>query len=93
MNFGTGLLYKITAEEAEAVRAHEASHVANGDIGTLALNQGAVNSFVLFLTRVIGNLVGKLVFKTKLSVRKRTNWRPGCRARYVRSASLKVGAA
>lgn len=57
VTFGTGLLYKMTAAKAEAVLAHEVSHVANGDMVTLALNQGVVNTFVLFLSRLIGNVV------------------------------------
>ncbi len=61
----TGLLERMTKEEAEAVLAHEVSHVANGDMVTLTLIQGVVNTFVLFLSRVIGNLVDKLVFRTE----------------------------
>ncbi|MBC7983427.1 MAG: protease HtpX [Candidatus Obscuribacterales bacterium] len=61
----TGLLHKMTTEEAEAVLAHEVSHVANGDMVTLALIQGVVNTFVLFLSRIIGNPVDRLVFKTE----------------------------
>ena len=61
----TGLLERMTKEEAEAVLAHEISHVANGDMVTLTLIQGVVNTFVLFLSRVIGNLVDKLVFRTE----------------------------
>ena len=60
----TGLLHKMTPEEAEAVLAHEVSHVANGDMVTLTLIQGVVNTFVLFLSRVIGNIVDKAVFRT-----------------------------
>ena len=61
----TGLLRGMTRDEAEAVLAHEVSHVANGDMVTLALIQGVVNTFVMFLSRVIGHLVDKIVFKTE----------------------------
>ncbi len=61
----TGLLQSMTKEEAEAVLGHEISHVANGDMVTLALIQGVVNTFVLFLSRVIGYVVDKVVFKTE----------------------------
>ena len=61
----SGLLQKMTREEAEAVLGHEVAHAANGDMVTLALIQGVVNTFVIFLSRVIGYLVDKLVFKTQ----------------------------
>lgn len=61
----TGLLQSMTREEAEAVLGHEVSHVANGDMVTLALIQGVVNTFVMFLSRVIGHTVDKVVFKTE----------------------------
>jgi heat shock protein HtpX len=61
----TGLLQSMTREEAEAVLGHEVSHVANGDMITLALIQGVVNTFVMFLSRVIGHLVDRVVFKTE----------------------------
>lgn len=61
----TGLLQSMTREEAEAVLGHEVSHIANGDMVTLALIQGVVNTFVMFLSRVIGYLVDKIVFKTE----------------------------
>ncbi|MBI4742239.1 MAG: protease HtpX [Betaproteobacteria bacterium] len=61
----SGLLRAMTRVEAEAVLAHEISHVANGDMVTLALIQGVVNTFVMFLSRVIGTLVDKIVFKTE----------------------------
>jgi heat shock protein HtpX len=61
----TGLLQNMSREEAEAVLGHEVSHVANGDMVTLALIQGVVNTFVMFLSRVIGHLVDKVVFKTE----------------------------
>ena len=61
----TGLLQGMTQEEAEAVIGHEVSHVANGDMVTLALIQGVVNTFVIFLSRVIGHLVDRIVFKVE----------------------------
>ncbi|MCI0504958.1 MAG: protease HtpX [Gammaproteobacteria bacterium] len=61
----TGLLNAMTQEEAEAVLAHEVSHVANGDMVTLALIQGVVNTFVIFLSRVIGHVVDRVVFKVE----------------------------
>lgn len=61
----TGLLQSMTKEEAEAVLAHEVSHAANGDMVTMALIQGVVNTFVMFFSRVIGYLVDKIVFKTE----------------------------
>jgi len=61
----TGLLQSMTREEAEAVLGHEVSHAANGDMVTMALIQGVVNTFVMFFSRVIGHLVDKVVFKTE----------------------------
>ena len=61
----TGLLRNMSRDEAEAVLGHEVSHVANGDMVTLALIQGVVNTFVMFFSRVIGHLVDKVVFKTE----------------------------
>lgn len=61
----TGLLEQMQPGEVEAVLAHEISHVANGDMITLALIQGVVNTFVIFLSRVIGHLVDRVVFKTE----------------------------
>jgi heat shock protein HtpX len=60
-----GLLNNMTRDEAEAVLGHEVTHVANGDMVTLALIQGVVNTFVIFLSRIIGNIVDKAVFKTQ----------------------------
>ena len=60
-----GLLNTMTKEEAEAVLAHEISHIANGDMVTLTLIQGVVNTFVIFLSRVIGHFVDRVVFKTQ----------------------------
>ena len=59
----TGLLRNMTRDEAEAVLAHEVSHVANGDMVTLALIQGVVNTFVIVLSRVVGNIVDRVVFR------------------------------
>lgn len=61
----TGLLQKMTQEEAEAVLGHEMAHVANGDMVTLTLIQGVVNTFVMFLSRVIGHTVDRVVFKNE----------------------------
>jgi heat shock protein HtpX len=61
----TGLLNTMSEDEAEAVLAHEVSHIANGDMVTLALIQGVVNTFVIFLSRVIGHTVDRVVFKTE----------------------------
>lgn len=61
----SGLLQRMTRGEAEAVLGHEVSHVANGDMVTLTLIQGVVNTFVIFLSRVIGHLVDRVVFKTE----------------------------
>ena len=61
----TGLLQQMTRQEAEAVIGHEVAHAANGDMVTLALIQGVVNTFVIFLSRVIGHLVDRVVFKTE----------------------------
>jgi heat shock protein HtpX len=61
----TGLLNGMNREEAEAVLGHEVSHVANGDMVTLTLIQGVVNTFVIFFARIIGNIVDKAVFKTE----------------------------
>ena len=61
----TGLLRNMSRQEAEAVLGHEVSHVANGDMVTLALIQGVVNTFVIFLSRVVGHIVDRTVFKTE----------------------------
>ncbi|MBP9591239.1 MAG: protease HtpX [Steroidobacteraceae bacterium] len=61
----TGLLASMSQQEAEAVLAHEVSHVANGDMVTLALIQGVVNTFVVFLSRIIGHTVDRVVFRTE----------------------------
>jgi heat shock protein HtpX len=61
----TGLLQSMTKNEIEAVLAHEVSHVSNGDMVTLTLIQGVVNTFVVFLSRVIGHVVDRVVFKVE----------------------------
>jgi len=61
----TGLLRAMSRSEAEGVLGHEISHVANGDMVTLALIQGVVNTFVIFLSRVVGHLVDRVVFRTE----------------------------
>lgn len=58
-----GLLERFSPDEVKAVLAHEIGHVANGDMITLALVQGVVNTFVMFFARIIGNFVDKVVFK------------------------------
>jgi len=64
----TGLLESMTREEVEAVLGHEIGHVANGDMVTLALIQGVVNTFVIFLARVVGYVVDRAVFRTERGV-------------------------
>jgi heat shock protein HtpX len=59
----TGLLQNMTKEEVEAVIGHEVAHVANGDMVTLALIQGVMNTFVVFLSRVIGYFVDRVILK------------------------------
>lgn len=60
-----GLLERFQPEETRAVMAHEIGHVANGDMVTLTLIQGVVNTFVMFLARIIGHTVDRVVFKTE----------------------------
>ncbi len=60
-----GLLHNMSQDEVEAVLGHEISHVANGDMVTMGLIQGVVNTFVIFLSRVIGHVVDRVVFKTE----------------------------
>ncbi len=60
-----GLLRRFRPEEVRAVMAHEIGHVANGDMVTLGLIQGVVNTFVMFFARVIGHTVDRVVFKTE----------------------------
>jgi len=61
----TGLLETMDRDEVEAVLAHEISHVANGDMVTLTLIQGVINTFVVFFSRVIGHVVDRVVFKVE----------------------------
>ena len=61
----SGLLQSMNKDEVEAVLGHEVSHVANGDMVTLTLIQGVVNTFVIFLSRVIGHVVDRVVFKVE----------------------------
>jgi heat shock protein HtpX len=61
----TGLLRNMNRDQVEAVLGHEVSHVANGDMVTLTLIQGVVNTFVIFLSRVIGHVVDRVVFRTE----------------------------
>lgn len=60
----TGLLQSMTKDEVEAVLGHEIAHVANGDMVTLTLIQGVVNTFVVFLARVVGYMIDKTVFRS-----------------------------
>jgi len=64
----TGLVQGMSKEEVEAVLGHEISHVANGDMVTLTLIQGVLNTFVFFLSRVVGFIVDKAVFRTERGV-------------------------
>jgi len=61
----TGLLQSMNKEEVEAVLGHEIAHVANGDMVTLTLIQGVVNTFVVFLSRIVGYFVDRTVFRTE----------------------------
>jgi heat shock protein HtpX len=61
----TGLLESMSRNEVEAVLAHEISHVANGDMVTMTLIQGVVNTFVVFLSRIIGHVVDRVIFKVE----------------------------
>jgi len=61
----TGLLQSMNKEEVEAVLGHEIAHVANGDMVTLTLIQGVVNTFVVFFARIIGSVVDRTVFRTE----------------------------
>ena len=64
----TGLLESMNRDEVEAVLGHEITHVANGDMVTLTLIQGVLNTFVFFLSRVVGYIVDKTVFRTERGV-------------------------
>ena len=61
----TGLLRRMTSDEADAVIAHEVSHIANGDMVTLALIQGVLNTFVIFISRVVGWFVDRVVLRNE----------------------------
>ena len=61
----TGLLQGMPKEEVEAVLAHEVAHVANGDMVTLALVQGVVNTFVIFLSRIVGHFVDRVILRNE----------------------------
>jgi heat shock protein HtpX len=61
----TGLLRRMDQKSIEAVLGHEVSHVANGDMVTLTLIQGVVNTFVIFFSRIIGNIVDRTVFRNE----------------------------
>ena len=60
-----GLLQRFSRDEVRAVMAHEIGHVANGDMVTLALIQGVINTFVMFFARIIGHTVDRVVFKSE----------------------------
>src|SRR5207245_2372076 len=64
----SGLLESMSREEVEAVLGHELSHVANGDMVTLTLIQGVLNTFVVFLSRIVGYIVDKAVFRTERGI-------------------------
>lgn len=64
----TGLLESMTEEEVAAVLAHEVAHIANGDMVTLTLIQGVVNTFVIFLARVVGYFVDRVVLKNERGI-------------------------
>ena len=61
----TGLLQSMNREQIDAVLGHEISHVANGDMVTLTLIQGVLNTFVIFLSRVVGGIIDKAVFRSE----------------------------
>jgi len=64
----TGLMQSMDRQEVEAVLGHEVAHIANGDMVTLTLIQGVLNTFVFFLSRVVGMLVDKVVFRTERGI-------------------------
>ena len=65
----SGLLKRMDREKVRAVLAHEVAHAANGDMITLALIQGVVNTFVLFLSRVVGHAIDRAVFRNEKGAR------------------------
>ena len=64
----TGLLQHMTQDEVEAVLGHEVSHIANGDMVTMALLQGVLNTFVIFISRVVGYFIDKAVFRNERGI-------------------------
>lgn len=64
----SGLMESMSREEVEAVLGHEVTHVANGDMVTLTLIQGVLNTFVFFLSRVVGTIVDRTIFRTERGV-------------------------
>jgi len=64
----TGLLQSMSQEEVEGVLGHEVTHVANGDMVTMTLIQGVVNTFVVFLSRIVGTIVDRAVFRTERGI-------------------------
>jgi heat shock protein HtpX len=64
----SGLLQSMSKEEVEAVLGHEVAHVANGDMVTLTLIQGVLNTFVVFLARIVGTIVDRTVFRTERGI-------------------------
>src|SRR5690554_7972283 len=64
----TGLLQSMSEEEVAAVLGHEVAHVANGDMVTLTLIQGVVNTFVVFLSRIVGYVVDRVILKNERDV-------------------------
>ncbi len=64
----TGLLAKMSRDEVEAVLGHEVSHVANGDMVTMGLLQGVLNTFVIFFSRLIGILVDRVIFRIERGI-------------------------
>ena len=64
----TGLLQSMSQEEVEAVLGHEVAHVANGDMVTMTLIQGVLNTFVIFLARIVGTIVDRVVFRSERGV-------------------------
>src|SRR5437870_908030 len=64
----SGLMESMSREEVEAVLGHEVTHISNGDMVTLTLIQGVLNTFVVFLSRVVGMIVDKAIFRTERGV-------------------------